>query len=64
MKFLLALVLILLIIGGVNLGLQGLAGFNLIHAVIGTADAWVGKIIYIVIGVAAIIALVFFRKYI
>ena len=46
--------LILIIIGGINWGLIGIFGFNLVAAIFG---AWpiVERIIYIIVGIAAII---------
>jgi uncharacterized protein len=48
--------LILIIIGGINWGLVGIFGFNLVTFLFG---AWpiVERIIYIVVGIAAVIAI-------
>lgn len=44
--------LILLIIGGLNWGLIGLFGFNLVDAIFG-ATSTLGRIIYILVGLSA-----------
>ncbi|MBA3661804.1 MAG: DUF378 domain-containing protein [Gammaproteobacteria bacterium] len=43
--------LILVIIGGINWGLVGLADLNLVFALFG--NGWFARIIYIIIGLAA-----------
>lgn len=45
--------LILLVIGGLNWGLVGLFAFNLIAVIFGELS-WVTRLIYIVVGIAAI----------
>lgn len=45
--------LILLIIGGLNWGLMGLFAFNFIDVILGGAE-WLERLIYIVVGLAAI----------
>ena len=52
-----AIVLTLIIVGGLNWGLVGLFNFNLVDALFGTASAsWFTRIIYILVGVSAICA--------
>ncbi len=46
--------LILTVIGGINWGLVGIFGYNLVYHLVGTWPA-VERIIYIVVGVASII---------
>lgn len=53
MKTLDIIVMILLVIGGLNWGLVGLAGFNFIDTIFGSAPAIV-RLIYILVGIAAI----------
>ena len=57
------LAILLLIIGGLNWGLVGLFDFNLVDAIFGTMSG-LSRIIYIVVGVAAIysIYILFTRK--
>jgi len=52
MKYLDLIVAILLIIGGLNWGLVGLFDFNLVSFIFGASI--IAKIIYIVVGLAAI----------
>lgn len=49
--------LILLIIGGLNWGLVGLFQLNLVGAIFGGA-VWLERLIYILVGVAAVYVLV------
>jgi uncharacterized membrane protein YuzA (DUF378 family) len=51
--------LILLIIGGLNWGLIGLFGFNLVDAIFGTLSA-ISRIIYLLVGLSAIYVAVAF----
>lgn len=53
--------MILLFVGAINLGVQGLIGTDLIHAILGT---FLSRILYIVIGAAAgfLIYLKYFKK--
>ncbi len=51
-------VLILVVIGGLNWGLVGLFDFNVVDAVFGDTAA---RIIYVIVGLAAIWSLTFFR---
>jgi len=58
MKNLNMVVLILVIAGGLNWGLVGLFNFNVVGAVFGDTAA---RVIYVIVGLAAIWALTFFR---
>lgn len=49
--------LILLVVGGLNWGLVGLFQLNLVSAIFGGA-VWLERLIYILVGVAAIYVLV------
>lgn len=48
--------MILLIVGGLNWGLVGLANFDLVAAIFGEGSG-LSRIVYILVGVAALIAL-------
>ena len=58
MKRLNMIVLLLVIIGGLNWGLVGFFDFNVVGAVFGDTAA---RVIYVIVGLAAIWALTFFR---
>ncbi|MGC9318222.1 MAG: DUF378 domain-containing protein [Armatimonadota bacterium] len=58
MKTLNMVVLILVVIGGLNWGLVGLFDFNVVGAIFGETAA---RAIYVIVGIAAIWALTFFR---
>ncbi len=58
MKKLNMIVLLLIIVGGLNWGLVGLFDFNVVGAVFGDIAA---RVIYVIVGLAAIWALTFFR---
>lgn len=45
--------IILVVVGGLNWGLVGLAGFDLVAAIFGVASA-LSRIVYILVGLAAI----------
>lgn len=63
MKTFNAIVLTLIIVGGLNWGLVGLFNFNLVDALFGTASAsWFTRIIYILVGVSAIFAFAFYGR--
>lgn len=53
--------LILLIIGGLNWGLVGVFGFDLVAALLG-AGTMLARVVYIVVGLAAIYALLYALK--
>lgn len=46
--------LVLLIVGGLNWGLVGLFNFNLVAWLFGGAASWLSRIIFILVGIAAI----------
>ncbi len=46
--------MILLIVGGINWGLVGLAQFDLVAAIFGGQDALLSRIVYILVGLAAL----------
>ena len=51
----------LLIIGGINWGLVGLFQFDLVAAVFGGQDAALARIVYILVGLAALYAIYLFK---
>lgn len=53
--------MILLIIGGLNWGLIGLADFDLVQALFGSVPQ-VARIIYLLIGLAAVVAVIPYVK--
>lgn len=54
-------VAVLLIVGGLNWGLVGVADFNLVTALFGVGTV-LTKVVYIAVGVAAVVALInYFR---
>lgn len=59
MKVFNAIILTLVIIGGINWGLIGLFDYNLVDAVFGTMSI-VSRVIYTLVGVAAIWAIAFY----
>lgn len=52
--------LILLIVGGLNWGLVGLFKLDLINATLG--DSWLARIIYVLVGAAAVYAILMTGK--
>lgn len=54
MKMLNILTLALVIIGGVNWGLVGVAQFDLVATVFGGQDAPLARLIYVLVGVSAL----------
>ena len=46
--------LILLIVGGINWGLVGLAQFDLVAALFGGQDAALSRIVYTLVGISAV----------
>lgn len=54
--------LVLVIIGGLNWGLVGLFGFNLVAAIFGELS-WLSRAIYILVGLAAIYVAVALPRY-
>lgn len=59
MKTLNAVILTLVIIGGINWGLVGLFNYNLVDSLFGTMSL-ISRVIYTLVGVAAIWAIAFF----
>jgi len=59
MRGLSAVILTLIIIGGINWGLIGLFDYNLVDAIFGTMSL-VSRIIYTLVGIAAIWAIAFY----
>ena len=59
MRTLHAIVLTLVIIGGINWGLIGLFDFNLVDSIFGTMSL-VSRIIYTLVGIAGIWAIAFY----
>ena len=53
---------ILVIVGAINWGLIGLGNFNLVGALFGEPANFVGRLIYILIGVAGINMILFLLK--
>lgn len=54
MKTLNTIALILIIIGGINWGLVGLFQFDLVAAIFGGPSSALARIVYILVGIAAI----------
>lgn len=58
-----AIVLTLIIVGGLNWGLVGLFDFNLVDTLFGTASSsWFTRLIYILVGVSAVCAFAFYGR--
>lgn len=63
MKVFNAIVLTLVIIGGLNWGLVGLFDYNLVDALFGTTSvSWFTRLVYILVGISAICAFAFYGK--
>jgi uncharacterized membrane protein YuzA (DUF378 family) len=56
------LALVLLVIGGLNWGLVGLFGFDLIAWLFGGSGAVISRIVYVIIALSAIWCISFFFK--
>ena len=54
--------LILTVIGGINWGLIGIFQFDLVAWLFGGQSAWLSRIVYILVGVAALWCISFFFK--
>ena len=54
MKTLNLVTLALVIIGGINWGLVGIAQFDLVAAIFGGQDALLARVIYVLVGLSAI----------
>ncbi len=61
MKTLDAIVLTLVIIGGINWGLIGFFNFNLVDTLFGGVD-WLTRTIYAIVGIAAIYSIAFYGR--
>jgi uncharacterized protein len=61
MKVLHMVAIILVIIGGLNWGLIGLFGFNLVTAIFGSI-VWLENLIYILVGLSAILVIFTHKK--
>ena len=57
MKGINMLTLVLIIVGGVNWGLWGAAEFDLVATIFGGSTAMIAKIVYILVGVSAVVQL-------
>lgn len=53
------LILLLIIIGGVNWGLIGFFNFNLVSTIFGGALTFIARIIYALVGIAALYSITF-----
>lgn len=53
--------LVLVIIGGINWGLIGLFGFDLVAALFGGFDAPLARIVYVLVGIAALFCIPLLR---
>jgi uncharacterized membrane protein YuzA (DUF378 family) len=60
MKALNVTALILIIVGGINWGLVGLFEFDLVAAIFGVMS-WLSRLIYILVGLAALYAIVLLK---
>lgn len=61
MRTLDAIVLTLVIIGGINWGLIGFFDFNLVDTLFG-GMAWLERTIYAIVGVAAVYSIMFYGR--
>lgn len=59
MRTLHAIILTLIIIGGINWGLVGIFNYNLVDALFGTMS-WFSRIIYTLVGIAGVCAIAFY----
>lgn len=62
MRLINILALVLLIVGGLNWGLVGLFDFDLVAAIAGGATTTLARIVYVVVGVSALIGLALLAK--
>jgi hypothetical protein len=60
MKALNAAALVLIIVGGINWGLVGAFGLNVVAAIFGS-DSWISKLTYILVGLAALYSIVLLK---
>ena len=61
MQIISRIALIILVIGGLNWGLVGLFQFDLVAAIVGGQAAPLARIIYILVGVSALVSLPLLR---
>jgi uncharacterized membrane protein YuzA (DUF378 family) len=61
MKTVDVIAVVLLVIGGINWGLVGLFEFDLVAALFGGVDAPLSRIVYVLVGIAAVYEAVAFR---
>jgi uncharacterized protein len=61
MKVLNLVAFILVIIGGVNWGLFGAIKLDLVATIFGSSDAPLARVVYVLVGLAALYSLTFFR---
>lgn len=54
MKALNLITLVLVIIGGINWGLVGIAQFDLVAAIFGGQDALLARVVYVLVGLSAL----------
>lgn len=54
MKAINIITLVLVIVGGINWGLVGLAQFDLVAAIFGGQDAPLARVVYILVGLSAL----------
>jgi uncharacterized protein len=54
MKAINIITLVLVIVGGINWGLVGLAQFDLVAAIFGGQDALLARIVYVLVGLSAL----------
>ena len=62
MKSLDMIALLLVIIGGINWLLVGLFNWDLVGGIFGGMDAPIARIVYVLVGIAAIYCLTLFKK--
>lgn len=61
MKTVNIIALVLVIIGGINWGLVGLFDFDLVAAIFGGRNAILARIVYVIVGIAALYCLTLFK---
>lgn len=61
MKAINIIALILVIVGGINWGLVGLFNFDLVATILG-AGSILARIVYILVGIAALYSITFFKS--
>ena len=54
MKAINIITLVLVIVGGINWGLVGLAQFDLVAAIFGGQDALLARVVYVLVGLSAL----------